>query len=84
MNGVSALTNDPWHIALTNRQMKDHPLGRFSLRKDNLVRIFDELADDEEKELLHASMSAQAVAFFRALLMMLPTVSEGRAPTPTQ
>jgi hypothetical protein len=84
LNGVAAFANYPWHIALARGKMKDNPLGRFSLRKDNLVRIFDELADDEEKELLHASQSAQAVAFFRALLMMLPTVSEGRAPTPTQ
>ena len=64
--------------------MKDHPLRRFGPRKDNLVRVFDELTNDEEKELLHASTPAQAVAFLRAFLMMLPTVSEGRAPTLTQ
>jgi len=64
--------------------VKDHAIRCFGLRKDNLVRIFDELTDDEAKELLHASGAAQAVAFLRALLIMLPTVSEGRAPTLTQ
>jgi hypothetical protein len=84
LNGVAALANYPWHVALARGEMKDHPVRRFGLRKDNLVRIFDELTDDEEKELLHASRPAHAAAFLRALVMILPTVSEGRAPTPTQ
>jgi hypothetical protein len=84
LDGMAALSNDPGNVALPGRQVKNHAIGRFGLRKDNLVRIFNELTNDEAKELLHASGAPQAVAFFRALLMMLPTVSEGRAPTLTQ
>ncbi len=57
LNGMAALANDSWHVALARGEMKDHPFRRFGLRKDNLVREFDELANDEEKELLHASKS---------------------------
>ncbi len=84
LDGMPTLSNDSGDVALPGGQVKNHAIGRFGLRKDNLVRIFDELTDDEAKELLHASGPAQAVAFLRALLMMLPTVSEGRAPTLTQ
>jgi hypothetical protein len=84
LNGVAALANDSWNVALARGQMKDHLFRRFGLRKDNLVWKFNELADDEAKELLHASEPAQAVAFFRAFVIMLPTVCEGRAPTLTQ
>jgi hypothetical protein len=84
LDGMPTLSNDSRDVALPGGQVKNHAIGRFSLRKDKLVRIFDELTDDEAKELLHASGPAQAVAFLRALLMMLPTVSEGRAPTLTQ
>ena len=81
---MPALADDSGDVAFPGSQVKDNAIGRFGLRKDNLVRIFDELTDDEAKELLHASGAAQAVAFLRALLIMLPTVSEGRAPTLTQ
>ena len=81
---MPALADDSGDVAFPGSQVKDNAIGRFGLRKDNLVRIFDELTDDEAKELLHASGPAQAVAFLRALLMRLPTVSEGRAPTLTQ
>jgi hypothetical protein len=81
---MPTFSNNSGDIALSGRQVENHAIGRFSLRKDNLVRILNELTDDEAKELLHASGPAQAVAFLRALLMILPTVSEGRAPTLTQ
>jgi hypothetical protein len=84
LDGMPAFSNDSGDVALSGGQVKNHAIGRFGLRKDYLVRIFDELTDDEAKELLHASGPAQAVAFLRALLMILPTVSEGRAPTLTQ
>jgi len=57
LNRVTPLANDPGHIALSRGQMKDQPFSCLGLRKDNLVREFDELANDEEKELLHASKS---------------------------
>lgn len=53
LNRVTTLADDPGHIALSRGQMKDHPFSCLGLRKDNLVRIFDELTDDEAKELLH-------------------------------
>jgi hypothetical protein len=84
LDSMTTLSNDSGDVALPGGQVENHAVGRFGLRKDNLVRIFDQLTDDEAKELLHASRPAQAVAFLRALLMMLPTVSEGRAPTLTQ
>ena len=84
LNGMATLADDSGHIALARGQMENHPLGRFGPRKDNLVWKFNELTDDEAKKLLHASEPAQAVAFFRAFEIMLPTVCEGRAPTPTQ
>ena len=84
LNSVAALSNDSRYVALARSEMKNHFVRRFGLRKDNLVWKFNELANDEAKELLHASEPAQAVAFFLAFVMMLPTVCEGRAPTPTQ
>jgi hypothetical protein len=81
---MTPLANDPGQVAFSRGEMKDYPLRRLGLRQDNLVRIFDELTNDEAKELLHASKPPHAVAFFRAFVIRLPTVSEGRAPTPTQ
>jgi hypothetical protein len=81
---VTSLADDSWYVALARRQMKGHPVSGLSPRENNLVGKLNEFADDEAKELLHASAPAQAVTFFRALVMMLPTVCEGRAPTLTQ
>jgi hypothetical protein len=52
---MPALSYDSGDVALPGGQLKNHAITRFGLRKDNLVRIFDELTDDEAKELLHAS-----------------------------
>jgi hypothetical protein len=84
LNGMSAFTDDLRDVAFASSKMKDHLVLGLGLRENNLVWKLNELTDDEPKEFLHAAGVAYGATFFRALLMMLPTVCDGLAPTPTQ
>lgn len=87
LNGVSTLANNFWKIGFAGCHKKRGLAVQFRAGDHQFIGEFYKLPQHKSEKLLHDRLSAQAVASatcLRALLMMLPTVCEGRAPTPTQ
>lgn len=86
MDGMASLADDLTEIAFTHFNAKSDAVIRIGSRNDHFAGVFDEMPDHKPQEFFHTAQRQAAVApsaflaILRAFLMMLLTVSDGRAP----